>query len=477
MDALPSATHGWHLRARRLCSGLVCVFLLPACGPSPEDLVERLAGDREEREAARQELLLAKDRAVEPLLAALEDADLVDARPHLVEVLASLMTRVEDPRIIEALVDHLHTDLDPRVRARIARFLGMHRRAEGIDGLLGALEDRDGEVRHQALLGLGQLKGKLSEDQQHTLQELSRTAVTDVDPGVRTEAMIQVEGFVSRWLQEASEATLKAQLTEADSLYAAALAYAPHSKRAQYRLGRFYYDNGEQNKGMRYLREFGMLLDVPRLSRAPKVDGRPDDAVWQEAAWVDSFFSLSFGHSAALPTENAAELWMGRTDEALYIGFRGHDENPDSLVVKITTQEEADGYGTGPVTVQRAIWTDDIIELFIDPNFDHRTYAHVGINSIGIVADQWITTGQFGPEDWNRPEWRPDAQVATHVGEDHWSLEYRLGFSEGDFPSPTPGTIWGFNMVRVYRGQEYSQWVRTYSGGHSPDDFGMLVFR
>ena len=475
MDVLASATSVGRLPWRRRCCWCVCALLLPACGPSPEDLVERLAGNREEREAARQELLLAKDRAVGPLLAALEDANLVDARPQLVEVLASLATRVEDPRIMGALVDHLRTDLDPGVRARIARFLGMHRRADGVEGLLGALEDRDGEVRHQALLGLSELKGKLSQAQQQTLQDFARAAVADGDPGVRLEAMIQVEVSVSQWLQEASEATLKAQLPEADSLYAAALAYAPHSKRAQYRLGRFYYDNGESDKGMRYLREYGMLLDVPHLSTAPDMDGRPDDAVWREAARTDSFFSLSMGHAAALPTENTAEMWIGRTDEDLHIGFRGHDEHPDSLVVTITSQEEADGYRTGPVISQRTIWTDDIIELFIDPNFDHRTYAHVGINSLGMVADEWIT-GRLGSEGWNRPEWRPDAQAATHVGEDFWSIEYRLGFDEGEFPRPGPGTIWGYNMVRVYRGQEYSQWVRTYSGGHSPDDFGMLVF-
>ena len=36
---------------------------------------------------------------------------------------------------------------------------------------------------------------------------------------------------------------------------------------------------------------------------------------------------------------------------------------------------------------------------------------------------------------------------------------------------------WGFNFVRVFRGAEYSQWVRTYDGGHRPDDFGLLIFR
>ncbi len=51
----------------------------------------------------------------------------------------------------------------------------------------------------------------------------------------------------------------------------------------------------------------------------------------------------------------------------------------------------------------------------------------------------------------------------------------RLG--RADVPVPRPGDIWGLNFVRVHRGTEYSQWVRTYtSGGHSPDDFGVLRF-
>jgi hypothetical protein len=30
--------------------------------------------------------------------------------------------------------------------------------------------------------------------------------------------------------------------------------------------------------------------------------------------------------------------------------------------------------------------------------------------------------------------------------------------------------------VRVFRGQQYNQWVRTYGSGLQPDQFGMLVF-
>ena len=73
--------------------------------------------------------------------------------------------------------------------------------------------------------------------------------------------------------------------------------------------------------------------------------------------------------------------------------------------------------------------------------------------------------------------WDAAASAAAFVGPDHWSVEYRLSLGQQDVPRPRPGDLWGLNFVRVFRGTEYSQWVRTYvNGGHSPDDFGVLRF-
>ena len=107
-----------------------------ACGPSVDDLVEQLAGDADLRQWARQELLLARDRAVEPLLQALEEPANTAARPA-VNVLVSL-TRVEDDRIAAARTDHLVNDPQVAMRSRIA--LGMHcmhvrAEATGPDGI------------------------------------------------------------------------------------------------------------------------------------------------------------------------------------------------------------------------------------------------------------------------------------------------------------------------------------------------------
>ena len=57
-------------------------------------------------------------------------------------------------------------------------------------------------------------------------------------------------------------------------------------------------------------------------------------------------------------------------------------------------------------------------------------------------------------------------------------MEYRLPLGSEDVPMPRPGDIWGFNLVRVFRGSEYAQWTRTYGrNAHQPDQFGLLLFK
>lgn len=456
--------------------------LLAGCGTSVEEQVERLEGSQEEREQARQELLLAKERAVGPLLKALDDPRHSRARVELVDVLVSLGSRVEDARIAAALNHLLVSDKDPRVRARVALRLGLFKRVEGIPALLETLDDEDGEVRYQAILALGELEDKLNEEQASRLSNRARELATDEHAGVREEALVRVEDFVNDWLVEARQAALKAQLAQAESLYQRALVYFPHSKHAIYQLGRFYLDNGDEEKGIEELRRGGMLLDVPRLPQAPKIDGRLDEPVWEQAARADSLFKLFLGSNyAAPPAQVRSTFYVGYMPKALYIGFRGHDDHPDSLVAKVTESDpRRDGdLVTGVGNVRESIWSDDIIELMFDANLDHASFVHFGINSLGVWNDEWSARqggmGRYDPEA--RWGFAGDVEIAAHVGENYWSVEFQLNFGQEQFPAPKPGTIWGFNLVRNFRGEQYLQWVRTYGNGLQPDDFGLLVFR
>ena len=460
---------------------IFCCVLLAGCGYSVEEQVERLAGSQEEREQARQELLLAKERAVEPLLEALGDPRHDRARVELVDVLVSLGSRVEDARIAAALNQLLISDGDPEVRERVALRMGLFKRAEAIPALLEALDDEAGEVRYQAVLALGELEAKLDEEQTEEMSRRVQEMAADEHAGVREEALVRIEDFVNDWLVEARQVALKAQLAQAESLYHQALAYFPHSKHATYQLGRFYFDNGDEEKGVEELRRGGMLLEVPRLPRTPKIDGRLDDPAWQQAAHADSFAKFSWGNYAAPPAEVQSTFFIGYTPDALYIGFRGHDDHPDSLVARIT---ESDPRRDGDLARERGprnqIWSDDIIELMFDANLDRVSFAHFGINSLGLWEDEW-SAGRSGMMGTYDPEARwgfaGDVDIAARVGEDYWSVEFQLNFGQEQFPPPKPGTIWGFNLVRNFRGEQYLQWVRTYGSGLQPDQFGMLVFR
>ena len=465
--------------------GMIFVTLLGACAPGPEDFIDDLSGSQDEREAAAQELLLAKEKAVGPLLAALADPEKGQAQAALVEILVSLMMRVEDARIATALTGLLDGGSDADLKARIIRLVGMHRRTQLLDAVIKGLSDPEARVRLQALIAIDSFAGKMHPEQEVEIDLMARKLLTDESLPVRREAMIRVASQVDALLDKANQAALAARLAEAESLFVAALEIDPSSQRAHYRLARFMYDNDSAERGIDSLRAHGLLLDVPLLPQAPALDGRLDEAAWSHAARADGAYQFSFSHTAATPSDHASHFFIGRTARSLWIGFYGEDADPQDLVAKVTPdmQDEADSYEGGPVG-DASIWTDDIIELFIDTNFDHSSYAHIGINSLGVTVDEWIArsrqeafeSGDFSA-DFSDEAWRANDALAVNVGADHWSIEYRIDFDDSNIPAPAPGTIWGFNLIRVYRGEEYNQWVRTYSGGHSPDDFGVLLFQ
>ena len=449
----------FNTRRHRRVLVLLQALSLTACGPSLDDLVEQLA-DPEERESARQELLLATDRAVAPLLAALEDPARAAARPHLVDVLLSLMTRVEDGRIVPRLEHHLLTDADPEVRARIARGLGLQGRVEAAGALVQALEtEKEAAVLHELLLALNRLD-ELDEDLGSRAHAVALRLATSNHTGTRMEARIRLAGAVDELLDAARKAELEADLALAMDLYRQAVAAWPGGKRANYRLGRHLHDNGRVDEGLERLRRHGMLLDVPRLPSAPRIDGRLDEALWAAAARADTFYQFSNRHNAAVASDLRTELLVGYTSDALFIGFRGFDDQLDCLVA---TDSGPDEY----------IFKEDMVEIFIDADFDQRDYMQAGVNTRGVISDRIFSRSAGLDRAWDA-----DGEAAAHIGDDLWSLEYRLEFGQPQLLRPKPGTVWGFNFSRTFRGLEYAQWVRTFGlNAHNPDGFGLLLFR
>ena len=164
---------------RRLCNlhsiGVICWCVVwTGCSADLDEQINQLALGGDARDTAKQELLLAKEQAIEPLLTAVEAPHLAGARREVVKVLFSMMTRVEDQRISAALIKCLQTDADPQVRAFVAQRMGMFKHKAAVPTLFKSLEDESSDVRHQAIMALGELSARLDSSQLATLADGAR---------------------------------------------------------------------------------------------------------------------------------------------------------------------------------------------------------------------------------------------------------------------------------------------------------------
>ena len=443
------------------CLALLTLILVSGCSPSLDQHIESLGGNEEQRDRAKQELLIAKGDAVTVLLAAMENPDRADARPELVEVLASLMIRVDDPRITDTLQRHLLNDPDSAVRARICRELGLYRREELADPFLQSVqEDTSAQVQAAAMNALSRMFGKLSMAQKETLFENARVLYDHESRAVRLEARMLATQRLDRWLEAARGEELKGQVAAAESLHYEALAYSPTSRKANFSLGRFYHRNGQQERGFQLLRDNNSLLDVPRLDAEPEIDGRLDDSVWSQAIETSPFLTYSGDSNASITAEHYTTVRLMYTEDALFLGVHCEDAAPESLVV----DEESFAEGSH----------QDLVEFFLDTGLDQKVICQLKINSVGAVIDGTLPSGDRRNFDTS---WNSRSEAAAYVGMDFWSAELKFPFGQLHLPKPEPGTLWGCNMQRGFRvARIWSQWTGNWGGISWMESFGWILF-
>ena len=233
-----------------LRSAFLTLVALTSCAPPIEDHIEGLKGGGDELIRAKQELLLAKRRAVPALLKALDDPQQAASRTQIVEVLATLMLRLGDESIAPALQRHLLADPDSLVRARIGYEVGLYNRVEFTDSFVASLQDPVSEVRGRAMEALRRMDNKLTSAQTDSLSAAARLIGNDDHWLAQLEARAVVDKRVSEWVGEANNYKLKGQITAAESLYFEALSFTPLNRQASLALGLLYAENGQEERGL-----------------------------------------------------------------------------------------------------------------------------------------------------------------------------------------------------------------------------------
>ncbi len=184
------------------------------------------------------------------------------------------------------------------------------------------------------------------------------------------------------------------------------------------------------------------------LGTAPTIDGDViGDPTWAGAKPTTGFWQIQ--PFEGQPATQKTEVFVGFTEEALYIGAILHDDNPSGIIVS-DSRRDADLDET------------DAFQVIMDTYLDRQNGFVFGTNPAGIEYDGQVTkegSQSFGSGGggFNR-NWDTNWAVATKVGDFGWSLEMRIPFSSLRYKGRDV-QIWGINFQRnIRRNNEVAFW-------------------
>ena len=221
-----------------------------------------------------------------------------------------------------------------------------------------------------------------------------------------------------------------------------------------------------------------------RIDDEITIDGTLTDAAWATADVVE-LLTTDTGEIPKQPTE-VRLLW---NDHYLYVGFLCQDRDIWGTI------REHDG----------PIYNEEVVEVFIDPDSDLRTYIELEVSPLNTLFDAFIVNGKahgqgiYVLRDWDSEalqhavsvdgtvKMSPPADRDTPISppDISWSCEIAVPFKDlltsPNIP-PKVGDVWRLNLYRIDRGKteagdEYTAWSPTQKiDYHRPQFFGFLRF-
>lgn len=181
-------------------------------------------------------------------------------------------------------------------------------------------------------------------------------------------------------------------------------------------------------------------LNAQRLSIAPTLDGN----VLDDAAWFG--LEAATGFRQTRPDEGAAasqrtEVFVGYTDDTLYVGVVAYDTNPGAIVASDSRRDAS-------------LDDSDSFRMIIDGFKDRQNGLVFGTNPAGNQYDGQLVKESTGFSSASGSgfnlNWDAPWEVATTIGDYGWSAEFQIPFRSlryggGDVQN------WGINFQRNIR--------------------------
>lgn len=193
------------------------------------------------------------------------------------------------------------------------------------------------------------------------------------------------------------------------------------------------------------------------------VDGKLDDLPWQKipSASTGKFKENQTGE----PPLHATSFKVQWRNQTLYLAIRCEEDTGETL--NITTRKNEDA----------ALWYGDTVEILLET--DRHSYYQIAVNPAGAIIDM-----DRGADKANGLRWSSQAEVATHIGDDHWIVEIGIPVTQDENDpfhqvignQPTIDLPWHINLCRQRSresGTEHSAFAPTATKGfHVPMKFG-----
>ncbi len=190
-----------------------------------------------------------------------------------------------------------------------------------------------------------------------------------------------------------------------------------------------------------------------RVATPPVIDGKMDDAVWQQAEPITDFHQIRPGNQTE-PSERT-EVYVVYDDDAMYIAARMYDSEPDLIAAPVIRH----GQGMG---------SDDRLVVILDPFNTQRTGYRFETNLNAARHEALYTSVNSFQIEWNTI-W----DTATSVDGNSWIAELEIPFKSLPF-DPSIDT-WGFNFGRgIRRRGEEMAWV-SYNRTYNPSISGLVT--
>ena len=160
-----------------------------------------------------------------------------------------------------------------------------------------------------------------------------------------------------------------------------------------------------------------------KLDKPLTLDGKLNEAVWQKAVRFDKFFA----HNTTTPAKAKTEVYLLYDNSNIYIGFKCFQDRP----------VKANATGRGG-----SVYSDDSVEMMIDPNATENRYFHFLTNANGAVSTRKCDQGGHVADN----KWKGTITSKGFKGSGFWSCEVKIPFSTLDILPDSDS--WAFGFVR-----------------------------